>query len=846
MLMTIDEARQQLEKVLLTSTPTLFLGAGFSVGAESMFNTMEGDDLRNYIFDKLVDGKIEKDDYDEVKAYNLRRLCDEVYSIYGRKQELMELLTRCFKNTRPSGNRFHLKLTNYPWKKIYTVNIDDLVENVYAENGKEIVVQNSSKLRNCDDKTELYKLHGCVNNVDEGYIFSEEEYRELITRRLDAKLNSFTMEIQNNDIIFIGASMDEPDIDYYLKVYSDAGCKYRNNKLIFVDYNPSHYLKQYVQKLDAILIKASAEEFLNLIAEINFKPDAYQTSKINLNYHGISCLSDIAKLYENPYESKLYEGNFCKWQDVQANWVFENSNYQKAICELDRLLDSGENINCFSIYGPVFAGKSCLLKQLGYYLFNKGYDVLEYKGRYLDKRSIFKYIDNSPASKFVLIIDGGSYYYEQIENMFKIDIHKKQLVILTASREYYHKKKRYYLMGNSFYEFRQNDIINKNDAQSIRKTLDDKSHLSYMSSLTQKQQAAEILQQKSMVNLIVKLTYGSVIKKIKNSYKKTFDNFDELEKQLLTELVIFDVADIEIYPRELFTERYGRHIKVDNNIGTDNMRIIDYVRMDTGGLSLRNEVINDYIINTRSDDIKDILISILKFLSKLIVEKSNDTWYIIFQCLLKEDVLENKLKLNFKNIKDIYFSLKEEYKDISYYWLQLGLFEQKNDNYISAYNYLEKSASIRPNSYKIQHAIARNYMRHANNIQNSDEALRLFDEGERRMKELIESKEYFKEKAKPFSVNCYIIEKIKFLKKFDLEISNSEIRYMNTALNSVQNAMDPYMEKVFGIYYAFMEQKNKLSLLNIDLDSPYIKFVGSDNSLYLEEDIIDPVVEAIN
>ena len=59
--------------------------------------------------------------------------------------------------------------------------------------------------------------------MEEGVIFSEDEYTELITRKLDAKLNKFSNDIQRDNVIFIGARMDEPDIKYYLKIYEDAG-----------------------------------------------------------------------------------------------------------------------------------------------------------------------------------------------------------------------------------------------------------------------------------------------------------------------------------------------------------------------------------------------------------------------------------------------------------------------------------------------------------------------------------------------------------------------------------------------------------------------------------------------
>ena len=98
------------------------------------------------------------------------------------------------------------------------------------------------------------------------------------------------------------------------------------------------------------------------------------------------------------------------------------------------------------------------------------------------------------------------------------------------------------------------------------------------------------------------------------------------------------------------------------------------------------------------------------------------------------------------------------------------------------------------------------------------------------MKKLIDSKEYYKEKAKPFSVNSFILEKIKFCRKFDVCPSDKELRYMNSTINSVSIA-DMYMEKVYYAFYVLLQKYSKLDILVLDLDSPYLKYINRNNIL---------------
>ena len=212
-----------------------------------------------------------------------------------------------------------------------------------------------------------------------------------------------------------------------------------------------------------------------------------------------------------------------------------------------------------------------MLKQLGYYIKNKGYDILEYRGRYLNTQSIINYVNTSANNKFAIIIDNASFYYEEIERIFTKNIGDKKLVILTASRTYYHQKRKYYLEGNCYCDYKQKDGFSRDDSIIVRDKLKAKNHLSYMASLREDAQPNEIYKQKSMANLIASLTYGNVFKRNKNKLNITFKSFSDLEKQLLIELAIFDTADIEIYPRELFTERYGKRISLDEDVTSINV-----------------------------------------------------------------------------------------------------------------------------------------------------------------------------------------------------------------------------------------------------------------------------------
>lgn len=853
--MITEDNKKILSSMLTQSTPTLFLGAGFSIGSKSKENIMDGTNLKDYIYINFVmpktsDAGLSDADLKEINSYNLRGMCETLYTLYGYdegKTLLSEILVKCYSGILPGENKFHLKLTNYPWRNIFTVNIDDLVENIYSTNRKSLFVQNTNKLKSQPDNTTiLYKLHGCVKNPKDGFIFAESEYDMLISKKLDAKLNKFVQELQNNDIIFIGARMDEPDIKYYLQVYENAGCKYRTNRIIFVDPYPTLNLKTIVKKLGATLIEAETKEFLDFIDSLNYQPDELQKALITLNYNGIFRLSDIEKTYDNPYESQLYFGNNCSWQDVSDGWIFEIESFKNAITVLDDLIFQNKPVSFLSIYGSFFAGKSCLLKSLGYYLRSKNFEVMEYKGFQLNVNALKSYIEKSPNHDFAFIIDNAAHYYEKLEKLLIWNCSNKRIIILTASRAYYHKRKKYYLIGKSFYEYELSSLINNNDADIIVKKLDEKSHLSFLSSYEYNKRVSYIYGKKNIINLIIDLTYGKISKRIQEEYAKCLPLLSIEEQRFLLELAIFDIMDIEYYPRELFTEQYGTQLNIDSNINVSEIGIVDLTRMNKKGISLRNSLIISNIISKSKSLIPETIINILTTISRYVEEKKSDVWYYIFQCLLKEDMLKKRLKLSYSEINKIFLSIKSEYKDKSYYWLQLGILYQKQNDFVSAYTYLQLSYSIRPKSYQIQHALARNYLKNANNNKNYLEACVAFEEGEKLMKDLINSKDYYKKKAKAFSITSYIAEKIKFINYHNITPSNQDLKYMISSLESVKYQEDEYIENAFASLYYFLKRHNKLGLLKMDMNSPFLKYVTETITVKNIDEYDDPIIEAFN
>lgn len=125
---SIEEVKDILEK----EPPMLFLGAGFSLGATNEYGDIPlGNALKLEIIDKFIRYNIDEDAIREIEQYELQDVCEFIDDSLEKYTELRNFLVKRLGNVKPAS--FHYKLSTYPWKKIYTVNIDNLVETIYKK-----------------------------------------------------------------------------------------------------------------------------------------------------------------------------------------------------------------------------------------------------------------------------------------------------------------------------------------------------------------------------------------------------------------------------------------------------------------------------------------------------------------------------------------------------------------------------------------------------------------------------------------------------------------------------------------------------------------------------------------
>lgn len=816
----MDEAINKLKNLLIKDSPILFLGAGFAFDAKlkSGKNIPLGDSLKEIILKEFLKYNENDSEYEELKKYSLSQISQYCSNI-GYKTQLIDFLTEYFSNIKPA--KYHFLLTEYFWRKIYTTNIDDLVEEIYKQNNKDIIIQQYKRkftYKN-DRATQYFKLHGSVNNPSEGYVFSTDEYVGSIVESHDYRFSSLATDMHSEHIIFLGSNFDEINIDYYIKLYENTGYSSSKGHLFFINPNPSIILKSKIKKVQGELIKWTTQEFLEFIADLKkestIKIDEYDINK-DLHKIGFQNINIYKKEAINTvnYNSNLYLGYEPNWNDIYHDWDFINNTILNDLNDFISI-NNKENIFIYSLFGKAYIGKSTFLKRIAVNINNLDIQTFIYEGKYFNYYPFFQYIVKSDFNEFALIVDNAAYNYLPLKYLANSIPKNKKLFIITASRPFFHFRWRYNFVGFNWREFYIEPVVTKEYAKNIYSKLEEKGYIGELKKIKEiDDRIYQIMKNNDVMSTLFSLTYGKgfvkrLYKDLNPILKKESD-----AKDLLVYLAIFNKVELADFPIVLI----NRLFKASANKLLN--RIDSFIKNTTkGSVQLRSGFFTKKILSSiNKKEIISAIKSLLLSISSQVNDKDHTYWNEIHAAISKEKSLRKLFNLNSGEIKNLLYEIRNYYLDNFNYWIQLGISEQRSNEFEKALNHFKQAEALRPNSYMVQNAIGRNFLKQANNFTSYSIAKKYFQEGERILLDLIKNREEYQ--ARAYSTHCYLYEKITYIQKFNIKVTKNELLKMYGYLKAVyeKDPQDIMAKHINNVFFNFLKKIHMTNIISIKFE----------------------------
>ena len=798
-----------LKECLEKRNPVLYVGAGFTYKSvnkkglsiplaqglcELIFDFFWGEEAKKAgRFKELA--PFEKFAKEQVNNCNLKDICQLL-----RQKKLLDerndFLTDLFSGCTVSHEDIRNVICEYSWSKIFTVNIDDLIENIYAANSKKINVwnnDNDDKKHSMDYPT-LIKLHGCVNNPNYGYVFDNTEYNSFLTNE-NYIITEFGDAFSKNDIIFIGTEFQENDLKHIIEKYANIGYDASTvNDYFFVTptINDELTRMEIEESSNMHHIAMTAEEFFKFVKE---KIQVNNEILNKLKETGLVSIYDVYRNLPTSYVSKLYHGSDICYSDLRDNWDITYS-----YSELVDWVNTDNSNKLIALYGNEYVGKTCIAKRILYNFFILGYECYEYKLDSTEKiESFIRYVSNVEKNIAVLF-EGAAYLYELIvRKVINDNPLRNRIVIITTDSLYNHKKK-YHSLKNDYCKILSvNEKIDNNRADLIYNKLDEKHSLSRLLDLGSSDEIKKfMISNNDIIDVLYYSSLGRNFEDHINTYILSDLDQDEILKKQISILCMLNQMGIIYVPATIFSKA-SKIIFSNYNKAIFERKINKILQIDKEYYHLRYmRFLSSAFFSALTDTEKEsIIISLIKYVSGRFNEgEYNELSSILYKLLNLKSL---QLILSATKIKELYQNVETNCKEYSYYWVQRGICaqKQKNPDYEEADRFLREAKRIRPESYQVAHAVAKNLIErglHSSNEEGVNQSY--FSEGIQQMQLLIENRKY--SQAFSYSLHAYIDSWLKFCRLTDFTLSDEICNTINYYVSELDHSeIDPILSNIF-------------------------------------------------
>lgn len=197
-----------------------FFGAGLTIGETTDFgeNVPSGNEFKTIMINQIKQytDEYDSEDLEPLEFYELSSVYFEVMN--DNDVNVKPLFKKLFTNIHLNNDSIKANFLNLDWKTVYTLNIDDAIENCTKYNN--IISPDMDINENLDDYKSVIKLHGDAkkniiqnnNNLHETIVFSKEIYLKAIFENKQV-LSYFISEMSRLNTLFYGCSFQALEFD---------------------------------------------------------------------------------------------------------------------------------------------------------------------------------------------------------------------------------------------------------------------------------------------------------------------------------------------------------------------------------------------------------------------------------------------------------------------------------------------------------------------------------------------------------------------------------------------------------------------------------------------------------
>jgi energy-coupling factor transporter ATP-binding protein EcfA2 len=690
----------------------LFAGAGFSIGATNPMGT-----------DPPLGAEL---------ARSLARECgweyndEDLPSVYDQAQkhlgskELQEVLARLYRDCKPAPWHTHLPLLQ--WYRIYTTNIDDVLEQAYKGSAVQRLdlITCPTPYEDPDqwyDRVQSVHLHGSVLDPAKGYTFTLEDFAGQ-TAVPNPWYQAMADDMMTRAFLFVGTRLTEFPFHHYLNLRGQRsrGAPEVRAKAFVVSPNVSTIRRRQLEGSGFVVFDAAGDEFFDVLLPVvrDLVPDRLTLLK-NRYPHQLAAISqgllteqsELLRQFDfvtpNPptdprgrTRSLFFEGAEPTWEDIATNL---DAPREVTDAFLERITEASGNVNSLLLIGHAGSGKSTLLKRLAVELSRAGHSVYFMKSpERLDRNPISRLLNSAGAKRTFFIFDEAVAHVDILETL--VSQHPEWTVtFLLADRPHVILPR---LAGLTHLKPLVLDMpaLTKTDSESIIRKLSDFGRLGKLQGMSWTDQLREFLS-RSKKQLLVAMKEATLGKGFNVILTNEFFSLASDGARLIYAITCLAyMHGAPVRRRHLLACLDGSDFDKAAILANHLRDVVVPWREGSDFLCPRHRVIAHQVatesspVDVRREAVASILIQLSPDITPYNISRRTPE-YIAYRGLINLDNMILLFGEDYDTISGIYEEVKAYYGSQFLFWLQFGRAELYFDHFSLAENYLNQSLGIR-------------------------------------------------------------------------------------------------------------------------------------------------------
>ena len=427
---------------LISGKYNLLLGAGVSLDSRNGFN--------NY----LRSGDMLRMDLCKIAEVDEKTPLHSVYGVLSEEQIRSKIINK-YSNCIPGNTVKHIP--GYVWKKIFTFNIDDALENAYELDDlkkQEFKAISFDRLFEPEtDKfiTQIIHLHGCVRNRN-NIVFSYHEYANIMAGR-NPWMDNLAQSIMTEPFIISGSKLDEIDLEYYLSRRTAETPRRGSAASFYIDPHPDKIKESICKRHSLIFVKATLNDFFVwLKKELPSVPDVASllipdaktifpptvSNRSLMKFFSDFRLIGQTELPLQASPSGFLYGNEPDWNDIFQHVDISRAESDKIVNFITQQLknESTDSCNIITLFGDPGTGKTTTSMRVAHTIATLGVPVFEvYTSSKIDVAAA-KECFSSLETRVLILLDAAADHIEQASEIALDPSTSNKVILLAVDRTY--------------------------------------------------------------------------------------------------------------------------------------------------------------------------------------------------------------------------------------------------------------------------------------------------------------------------------------------------------------------------------------------------------------------------